>query len=76
MHNYLKAKLSIETAEFSKDSISELLQQKNSQAATIEDFISILEKCEAARYSPATAVSMQEDFDFTVQTITLLDREI
>ena len=76
LHNYLKAKLSIETAEFSKESISELLQQKNSQAATIADFISILEKCEAARYSPATAVSMQEDFDFTVQTITLLDREI
>ena len=76
LHNYLKAKLSIETAEFSKDSISKLLKQKNSQPTTIADFISILEKCEAARYSPATAVSMQEDFDFTVQTITLLDREI
>jgi len=76
LHNYLKAKLSIETAEFSKESISELLQQKNSQAATIADFISILEKCEVARYSPATEVSMQEDFNFTVQTITLLDREI
>ena len=76
LHNYLKAKLSIETAEFSKESISELLQQKNSQAATIADFISILEKCEAARYSPATEVSMQEDFNFTVQTITLLDLEI
>lgn len=76
LHNYLKAKLSIETAEFSKDSISKLLEQKNSQPTTIADFISILEKCEAARYSPATAVSMQEDFDFTVQTITLLDREI
>ncbi|MEL0225264.1 MAG: BatD family protein [Flavobacteriaceae bacterium] len=76
LHNYLKAKLSIETAEFSKDSISELLQKKNIQPSTIADFISILEKCEAARYSPATAVTMQEDFDFTVQTITLLDREI
>ena len=76
LHNYLKAKLSIETAEFSKESIVTLLQQKNSSTETIADFISILEKCEAARYSPATAVSMQEDFDFTVQTITLLDREI
>lgn len=76
LHNYLKAKLSIETEEFSKERISNLLQQKNSQAETIADFISILEKCEAARYSPATTVSMQEDFDFTVQTITLLDREI
>ena len=76
LHNYLKAKLSIETAEFSKESIVTLLKQKNSSTETIADFISILEKCEAARYSPATAVSMQEDFDFTVQTITLLDREI
>ena len=76
LHNYLKAKLSIETVDFSKDSISKLLEQKNSQPATIADFISILEKCEAARYSPTTAVRMQEDFDFTVQTITLLDREI
>ena len=76
LHNYLKAKLSIETAEFSKDSIVTLLQQKNSRLETIADFISILEKCEAARYSPETTVSMQEDFDFTVQTITLLDREI
>ena len=76
LHNYLKAKLSIETAEFSKESIVTLLQQKNSSPETIADFISILEKCEAARYSPATEVSMQEDFDFTVQTITLLDREI
>ena len=76
LHNYLKAKLAIETAEFSKESIVTLLQQKNSSTETIADFISILEKCEAARYSPATAVSMQEDFDFTVQTITLLDREI
>ena len=76
LHNYLKAKLSIETVEFSKDSIKTLLQQKRSEKATITDFISILEKCEAARYSPASAVTMQEDFDFTVQTITQLDREI
>jgi len=76
LHNYLKAKLSIETADFSKEKIKNLLHQKNSQQETIVAFISILEKCEAVRYSPASAVSMQEDFDFTVQTITLLDREI
>lgn len=76
LHNYLKAKLSIETADFSKEKIKNLLHQKNSQQETIVAFISILEKCEAARYSPASAVSMQDDFDFTVQTITLLDREI
>lgn len=76
LHNYLKAKLSLETAEFSKERISNLLAQKKSSAASITAFISILEKCEAARYSPVNQVSMQEDFDFTVQTISQLDREI
>lgn len=76
LHNYLKAKLSLETAEFSKERISNLLAQKKSSEGSIAAFISILEKCEAARYSPVNQVSMQEDFDFTVQTITQLDREI
>ncbi|MGB1448954.1 MAG: BatD family protein [Flavobacteriaceae bacterium] len=76
LHNYLKAKLSLETAEFSKERISNLLAQKKSSEGSITAFISILEKCEAARYSPVNQVSMQEDFDFTVQTITQLDREI
>jgi hypothetical protein len=76
LHNYLKAKLSIETAEFSKERIVGLLKEKNSQSTSISAFVSILEKCEAARYAPSSNVSMQEDFDLAVQTIAALDREI
>jgi len=76
LHNYLKAKLSIETSEFSKERIVGLLQEKNSQASSISAFVSILEKCEAARYAPSSNVTMQEDFDLAVQTIAALDREI
>ncbi len=76
LHNYLKAKLSIETAEFSKERIVDLLKEKNSQSTSISAFVSILEKCEAARYAPSSNVTMQEDFDLAVQTITALDREI
>jgi len=76
LHNYLKAKLSIETSEFSKERIVGLLQEKNSQASSISAFVSILEKCEAARYAPSSNVTMQEDFDLAVQIIAALDREI
>jgi hypothetical protein len=76
LHNYLKAKLSIETSEFSKERIVSLLKEKNSQTSSISAFVSILEKCEAARYAPSSNVTMQEDFDLAVETIAVLDREI
>ncbi|MGB2475260.1 MAG: BatD family protein [Flavobacteriaceae bacterium] len=76
LHNYLKAKLTIETSEFSKERIAKLLLERKTTSPTLSAFISILEKCEAARYSPITEVSMQEDFDLAVRTITTLDKEI
>ena len=76
LHNYLKAKLSIETTDFSKDSIARLLEEKKAGKENISAFISVLEKCEAARYAPSTAVRMQEDFDQALTVITALDREI
>ena len=76
LHNYLKAKLSIETTDFSKDRIARLLEEKKASRENISAFISVLEKCEAARYAPLTAVSMQEDFDQALTVITALDREI
>ena len=76
LHNYLKAKLSIETTDFSKDRIGSLLKEKKASESNICNFISVLEKCEAARYAPSTAVRMQEDFDMALTVITALDREI
>ncbi len=76
LHNYLKAKLSIETTDFSKDRIARLLEEKKASKENISAFISVLEKCEAARYAPSTAVRMQEDFDQALTVITALDREI
>src|SRR5690606_18650198 len=50
LHNYLKAKLKIETSEFSKDKIAILLTEKNVDIATKEGFVGLLENCEMARY--------------------------
>lgn len=75
LHNYLKAKLCIETSELSKDRITNLLQEKGVDAEVISEFNSILESCELARYTPITAVTMQEDYDKAAKTISLIDKQ-
>ncbi|MEQ9581058.1 MAG: BatD family protein, partial [Arenibacter sp.] len=63
LHNYLKAKLKIETSEFSKDKIASLLSEKNVDEATREGFMGLLKNCEMARYSPCSDVQMQQDYN-------------
>ena len=76
LHNYLKAKLHIETSEFTKDKISSLLNKKGVDSITVKDFIGILENCELARYTPIDQVEMQKDYDLAAQTITIIDKEV
>jgi hypothetical protein len=75
LHNYLKAKLGIESSDFSKDIIMKLLVDRKVEAQTISDFIGILESCELARYTPITIVTMQQDYDKAAKTISLIDKQ-
>jgi hypothetical protein len=75
LHNYLKAKLRIETSDLSKDKIKTLLSDRGVDAETIKDFSSIMENCDLARYTPITAVTMQEDYDKAAKTISLIDKQ-
>jgi hypothetical protein len=76
LHNYLKAKLKIETSEFSKAKISELLLQKNVDEANINSFVALLKNCEAARYSPFSKVQMQQDYEIASEVISLIDKQV
>ncbi|WP_298417526.1 BatD family protein [uncultured Kordia sp.] len=76
LHNYLRAKLSIETSEFSKEKINQLLTQRNVKEETIGDFITLLESCEFARYTPASNVTINKDYEKAVQTISQIDKQI
>ncbi|WP_242134242.1 BatD family protein [Aestuariivivens marinum] len=75
LHNYLKAKLHIETSELSKDRIKALLKDKGVDAEVITGFNTILESCELARYTPITTVTMQDDYNKAAKTITLIDKQ-
>ncbi|TDS12794.1 oxygen tolerance protein BatD [Maribacter caenipelagi] len=76
LHNYLKAKLKIETSEFSKDKITELLTEKQIDDTTVNSFIALLKNCEAARYSPFSNVQMQADYDKASEVISLMDKQL
>ncbi|MCH2194617.1 BatD family protein [Kordia sp.] len=76
LHNYLRAKLSIETSEFSKEKIRQLLTERNVKGESVQDFISLLESCEFARYTPASNVAINNDYEKSVQTISQIDKQI
>lgn len=76
MHNFLKAKLHIETSEMSKDNIQELLLSRNANPEQVQSFIDLTENCEFARYAPASSASIQQDYDKAVLIISALEKQI
>lgn len=76
MHNYLKAKLHIQTSEMSKERISGILIEKRVDEATITEFLSVLESCEFARYTPASTATMEQDYEKSVRVISTLDKQL
>ena len=76
LHNYLKSKLRLETSEFNKEKIEELLGNKNINSATLEGFISLLTSCELARYTPLSTVDMQNDYKKAAGVINDLEKQL
>ena len=76
LHNYLKAKLQVETTDISKDSIAEMLTKKGVSNEAITQFIEVFSACEFARYAASSDEKMKEDFDKAKQAITELDKNL
>ena len=76
LHNYLKAKLRIETSDISRDKITELLENKNVDSTSIESFIDVFNSCDMARYSPVTVVEMNRDYEKAKDVITQIDKQL
>lgn len=74
LHNYLKAKLQIETSEMSKERIQEILKNKNVSDTTIQQFLKVLNDCEFARYAPSSNTQMEKDYQNAANVITDLDK--
>ncbi|MDN3678511.1 BatD family protein [Flavobacterium paronense] len=76
MHNFLKAKLHIETSEMSKDKITELLLSRKANAETVSEFIQLTENCELARYAFSSESAIQNDYDKAVVIISELEKQL
>jgi hypothetical protein len=76
LHNYLKSKLGIETADISKQKITELLERKKINSNTIDEFIEVLKNSDLARYTPITNSEMKEEFERAKYIIVQLDKQL
>lgn len=76
LHNFLKAKLGIETSEMSKDRIRELLLSRKAQPETVNEFIKLVEDCEFARYAPSSSTAIQNDYEKAAAIISDLEKQM
>ncbi len=65
IHNFLKSQLKIDTAELDRENIRKRLLEKNISEDKINDLFSILNKCDMARYAPASHSVIEEDYKET-----------
>ena len=76
LHNYLKAKLQVETADISTDKVAELLKNRKVETSIVEEFKAVLDDCNYARYTPSTNVQMKQEYEKAKEVLAKLDRVI
>ena len=70
LFNFFKSKYMIRKEDFSKDKIKSILIKENISEKVINDVIELIESCEIARYTPASAEDMDKDYEKAVQILT------
>ena len=76
LHNYLKAKLHVETSEISREKIADILKKKEVDQDTIDEFSKVLENCDYARYTPSTDVMMKKEYENAKTVISKIDKQL
>lgn len=70
LFNFFKSKYMIRKEDFSKYKIKSILIKQNISKKVINDVIELIESCEIARYTPATAEDMDKDYEKAIQILT------
>ena len=70
LFNFFKSKYMIRKEDFSKYKIKSILIKENISKKVINDVIELIESCEIARYTPATAEDMDKDYEKAIQILT------
>ena len=74
---YLSDKLGIPVADLSRESAVAGLQKKNVEQAVIDDFVSVVEQCEFARYAPTGGSEARTELYTKAETtMGLMEKQI
>ena len=74
---YLSDKLGIPIADLNRDSAVAGLQKKNVEQTVIDDFVSVIEQCEYARYAPANGSEARSELYTKAETtMGLMEKQI
>jgi hypothetical protein len=76
LHNFLKARLQIETSDISQEKITELLRTNKVSESAIEAFVEVLNNCDFARYTPTTNVMMKEEYNKANRVLHQINNEL
>jgi hypothetical protein len=76
LFNYLRHKLTMETAELSKVNIRSHLTAKGATSDLAERFITIIEQCEMSRYAPASETINEQLYIQGIDIIEKLENEL
>lgn len=74
---YLSDKLGIPVADLNRESAVAGLQKNNVEQAVIDDFVSVVEQCEFARYAPASGSEARNElYSKAENTMGLMEKQI
>ncbi len=76
LHNFLKAKLSIETVDISREKIKNLLSKHQVSKDTIIDFNEVLNACDFGRFTPTTNLKMKNVYKKASEIISKISSEL
>lgn len=77
LSGYISDKLAIPMADLSKDRILDVLSNKGVDSAVSQEFLSILDACEEARYAPSANLdAMEHHYSNAVKVISSLEAKV
>ncbi|MEG0655573.1 MAG: BatD family protein [Mucinivorans sp.] len=68
---YVSDKFAIPTSELNKQTIRRYLADRGTADTVADEFVALIERCEIARYAPATEVTMQDVYN---EALTVIDK--
>ncbi len=70
---YMSDKLNIPVADLTKEYIREELVKRNADAALIEEFLSLITRCDEAQYSPMASAQMTDVYGCALYLVSQLE---